>query len=85
MLTFINFKKAFDSNHRNYLLDTLVEFKVPEYPIKAVMSLYRGSTVQVVTKDGLTDKISVDRGVIQGDIVSPYPFIMDIGFSNEPR
>ena len=76
VLTFIDFKKAFDSVHRSYLLDTLVEFEVPEYLIMAVMSLYRDSTVQVVTKDGLTDKIPVDRGVLQGDTLSPYLFIM---------
>ena len=29
VLTFIDFKKAFDSVHRSYLLDTLVEFQVP--------------------------------------------------------
>ncbi len=39
------------------------------------MSLYRGSPVQVVTKDGLTDKIPVDRGVLQ-DTLSSYLFIM---------
>ena len=76
VLTFLDFKKAFDSVHRSYLLDTLVEFGVPEYLITAVMSLYRGSTVQVVTKDGLTDKIHVDRGVLQGDTLAPYLFIM---------
>ena len=78
VITFIDFKKAFDSVHRSYLLDTLVEFEVPEYLIKAVMSLYWGSTVQVVTKDGLTDKIPVNRGVLQGDTLAPYLFLMVI-------
>jgi hypothetical protein len=48
--------------------------RVREYLIKAVMSLYRGSTV--VTKYGMNDKIPVDRGVLQGDTLSPYIFIM---------
>jgi hypothetical protein len=30
VLTFIDFKKAFDSVHRSYLVDTLVDFAIPE-------------------------------------------------------
>jgi GTP-binding protein len=64
-------------------LDTLVEFEVPEYLIKAVMSLYRGSTVQVVTKDGLTEKIPVAfcRETLLLPIFSSWSWT---GFSSEP-
>ena len=42
------------------------------------MCLYWSSSVQVVTPYGLTDKIPVRRGVLQGDTLSPYLFIMVI-------
>ena len=36
----IEFKKAFDSVHRNYLVATLVDLDVPQYLIQAIISLY---------------------------------------------
>ena len=40
------------------------------------MSLYRSSTVQVVTPEGRTRKIPVERGLRQGDKLNSYLFRM---------
>ena len=76
VITFIDFKKAFDSVHRHYLVDTLVDYGISRYLIRAIMSLYWTSTVQVVTTHGLTDRIPVRRGVLQGDTLAPYLFVL---------
>jgi hypothetical protein len=76
LITFIDFSKAFDSISRQYLQDTLFELDIPTYLINAIFSLYRGSTSQVMTPHGLTDKIRVDRGVLQGDTLAPYLFVL---------
>ena len=72
LLAFIDFSKAFDSVSRQYLRDTLTEPEVPAYLITAILSLYRGSTSQVMTPHGLTDRFPVNRGVLQGDTLAPY-------------
>jgi hypothetical protein len=76
LITFIDFSKAFDSVSRQYLHDTLIELEIPPYLITAIFSLYRGSTSQVMTPHGLTDKIPVNRGVLQGDTLAPYLFVL---------
>ena len=63
VIDFIDFKKAFDSVHRHYLVDTLVDYGISRYLIRAIMSLYWTSTVQVVTTHGLTDRIPVEGSV----------------------
>jgi hypothetical protein len=76
LITFIDFSKAFDSISGQYLQDTLFELGIPTYLINALFALYRGSTSQVMTLYGLTDKIPVDRGVLQGDTLAPYLFVL---------
>jgi hypothetical protein len=51
-----------------------------------IMSLYRGSTVQVVIKDGLTDKILVVTEAFFRETLSlpKYSSWSWIGFSSEP-
>ena len=67
VITFIDF-----SVHRHYLVD----YGISRYLIRAIMSLYWTSTVQVVTTHGLTDRIPVRRGVLQGDTLAPYLFVL---------
>ena len=78
VITFIDFQKAFDSVHRSYLVDTLVDLEIPAPLIRAIMSLYWDSSVQVVTTHGLTDRVPVRRGVLQGDTLAPYLFVLVI-------
>jgi Reverse transcriptase (RNA-dependent DNA polymerase) len=76
LVCFVDFHKAFDSVDRRYLLDTLREYFVPPYLIRAVMSLYANSTARIVTSQGLTESIPLYRGVLQGDTLAPYLFVM---------
>ena len=78
VITFIDFQKAFDSVHRSYLVDTLVDLEIPAPLIRAIMSLYWDSSVQVVTTHGLTERVPVRRGVLQGDTLAPYLFVLVI-------
>ena len=40
------------------------------------MSLYIGSTAQVMAQDGLSPKFPVEKGVLQGDTLAPYLFVI---------
>jgi hypothetical protein len=66
IITFIDFSKALDNVSRQYLYDTLIELEIPIYLITAIFSLYHGSTSQVMTPHGLTDKIPMNRESCKG-------------------
>ena len=54
VLTFVDFKKAFDSIHRGKLMEILIAYGVPEKTVKAINALYENTTAQVLSPDGDT-------------------------------
>ena len=51
-------------------------YHVPEELISAVMALYRNSRAAVITPDGLTEPFLTTSGVLQGDSLAPFLFIL---------
>jgi Reverse transcriptase (RNA-dependent DNA polymerase) len=76
ILCFIDFSKAFDSVDRSYLVECLVELAIPSYLIKAAMSMYINAKAQVLAADGFSDDFSLDHGVLQGDTLAPFLFVV---------
>ena len=64
----IEFKRAFDSVHRNYLVATLVDLQMFRSILFRPSCLY----TRVVTPYGLTNRIPVRQGVLQGDTLAAY-------------
>ena len=54
VITFVNFCKAFDSIHREKLMEILLAYGVPSKIVKAINILYQGTVAQVLTADGDT-------------------------------
>lgn len=54
----------------------LISYHVPIELVSAIMSLYKSSSARVCTTDGLSDPILLSRGVLQGDTLAPYLFIV---------
>ena len=40
------------------------------------MALYRNTTAAVITPDGLSDMFSTTSGVLQGDTLAPFLFVL---------
>ena len=55
VITFVDFKKAFDSIHRRKMFEILKAYGVPEKICKAVETLYKDTSAQVFSPDGETD------------------------------
>ena len=77
--TFIDFVAAFDTVSHFFLDRALGEAKVSDKCRAVLRAIYESATavVRVYSADGtfvLSDPFPVDRGVIQGDIVSPSCF-----------
>ena len=77
VLIFIDFTKAFDSVDWNYIEQILLAYRVPKELVDAIMSLYIGAkaTIRWGNPDNAKD-IKLGVGVLQGDTLAPYLFII---------
>ena len=76
ILLFIDYMKAFDSVAWDVLEAVLKAYQIPFKIVKAVMSLYANPSARVRTADGLSDTFHLKQGVLQGDTLAPYLFII---------
>ena len=81
VLLFIDFRKAFDSIHRRKMENILTAYGIPEETIKAIMMLYKNTKAKVRSPDGDTDFFEILAGVLQGDTLSPYLFIICLDYA----
>jgi Reverse transcriptase (RNA-dependent DNA polymerase) len=78
---FIDFTKAFDSVNWNWMRAILLAYNVPIKLVNTIMSLYHGATAKVKLENNeFTDFISLSSGVLQGDTLAPYLFIIVLDY-----
>ena len=58
----------------------LLAYGLPKETIAAIMMLYRNTKVKVRSLDGDTDFFDIVAGVLQGDTLAPYLFIICLDF-----
>lgn len=80
VLTFVDFSKAFDSIHRDKLMEILIAYGIPAKMVEAINILYKDTVAQVLTPDGDTDFFKVVAGVLQGDTLAPFLFIVALDY-----
>ena len=59
---------------------TLLAYGLPEETVAAIMILYRNTKVKVRSPDGDTYYFDIIEGVIQGDTLAPYLFIICLDY-----
>ena len=79
-ITFIDFKKAFDSIKRSIMFATLRHYGIPEVIVNAIRVLYDNSKSAVMVDGNITDSFQVTTGVLQGDVLAPFLFIIVIDY-----
>ena len=79
-IVLLDFYKAFDSISRIAIARLLEQHGVPPLLIQAVTDLYTDSTAFVLTSDGPTRKFSTSSGVLQGDTLAPFLFVMTMDY-----
>ena len=72
VLTFIDFKKAFDSVHRGKMLKILLAYGIPHEIVSLIKLMYEGTMAKVISPDGETELFEILAGVLQGDTLAPY-------------
>ena len=79
-LLFVDFTKAFDSIHRGKMEQILLAYGQPKETVAAITSLYRNTKVKVCSPDGDTEYFNIVSGVLQGDTLAPYHFIICLDY-----
>ena len=79
-LIFVDFTKAFDSIHRGKMEQILLAYDIPNETVAAVTILYRNTRVKVRSPDEDTEYFDIVSGVLQGDTLAPYLFIICLDY-----
>ena len=80
VVTFIDFKKAFDSINRKVMFAVLRHYGIPEAVVNAISVLYKNSKSAVMVDGGLSDPFDVTTGVLQGDVLTPFLFVVLVDY-----
>ncbi|MDQ7008246.1 MAG: reverse transcriptase domain-containing protein, partial [Acidobacteriota bacterium] len=72
----IDLKAAFTGISHKLIADTLKAFRVHDSVCGYVAQLYASTSLYIRTPEFSTDSVRVQRGVLQGDTLSPLLFIM---------
>ena len=76
----IDFKKAFDSINRDYMFAILRHYGIPEETVLAIRLLYNNSRSAVIVNGNMSDVFEITTGVLQGDVLTPFLFVIIIDF-----
>ena len=76
MITFIDLKNAFGSVSHLLIFDMLRAVKVPAFLLNYTHSFYSKLSVIVLSNSWETSPIPFQRGVFQGDTLSPMIFLL---------
>ena len=80
MITFIDFKKAFDCISRNAMFKVLRHYGISETLAEAIKTSYINFKRAVYVDGHLTEEYEVAIGVLQVDVLAPFLFIVMIDF-----
>ena len=77
-ITFLGFKKAFDSIDRKVMFAVLRHYGIPVAVVNTISELYINSksTVGLLVDGNISDPFEVSTGVLQGDVLAPFLFII---------
>ena len=79
-LIFVDFTKAFDSIHRGKMEQILLAYSLPKETVAAITILYWNTKVKVRSSDGDTEYFNIVAGVLQGNTLAPYLFIICLDY-----
>ena len=80
VMTFIDFRKAFDSVHRGILMKILRAYGIPDKLVDLIEKTYTDTLAKVMTPEGLTEAFKILARVLQGDTLAPYLFIIVVDY-----
>ena len=81
VMTFVDYRKEFDSVHRGKLMKILDAYGIPDEIIAAIKALYTNTMAQVLSPDGDCGFFEILAGVLQGNTLAPYLFVISLDYA----
>jgi len=81
VLTFTDFRKAFDSIDRRKMMKILRAYGISPNLLRAIEAMYTNTRAVIVTPDGETQEFDIFAGVQQEDTLAPYLFIIVLNYA----
>ena len=81
LIIFIDFKKAFVLSTEKKMLQILLAYGIPPENGNAIRVIYKNTSALVMTSEGKTDVFPIDTGVLQGDPLAPFLFVIHLDFA----
>ena len=81
VITFVNFRKAFDSVHCAKMMKILSAYGIPDELVKAISPFYENIRAKILSPDGDTEFFDKLAGVLQDDALAPYLFAFVIDYT----
>ena len=81
IITFIDFTKAFNTIHRGKMIKILRAYRIPNELVEVIDNMYQDTTAKVLSRDGDTKPFKILSGVLQGDTLAPYLFIIVLDYT----
>ena len=79
-ILFVDFNKVFDSIHKGKIEQILLANSLPKETVAVIIMLYRNTKVNVRSPDGDTNYFDIITGVLQGDTLATYLFIICLAY-----
>ena len=76
IITYIDFRKAFDTIHRGKMLNILRAYGIPGQIVDAIGDMYERTIAKVISPEGEADLFEILAGVLQGDTLDPYLIVI---------
>ena len=80
-LIFVDFRKAFDSIHRERMFELLLAYGIPRKIVQAIELMHEGTKAKVISPDGETEFFDILAGVLQGDTLAPFLFAIVLDYA----
>ena len=81
VLVFIGFCKAFDSIHHATMFKVLQSYGIPPHILSAIKLCYQNLKAKVISSDGDTAYFKILAGVMQGDTLAPFLFVIVLDYA----
>ena len=80
-ITNVDFRKAFDSIDKGRMFKIIIAYCIPKPLVNMISKTYETTEAKVLTPHGETNSFHINSGILQGDTLVPFLFIIVLDYA----